>query len=197
MERTNRWQRRCLAVIASAALVATGGLADATTPPSVSFTGYDLAITSLRDHGGCDEGTVGQLQRNSHEEIHQNLGDDGASSTLARITVWNWNSSARRIHLRGTGTNDDYRVIYFTGDKNITREVVAGTFTTPLLKRGWSFRISMRVSMRQFVPNGHSEPFDVRALGVRFTNSSIPGDRVRTNIVSVPYDVVIPCHPPM
>ena len=66
---------------------------------------------------------------------------------------------------------------------------MAGTYRTPLLKRGSSFAIGMRVSMRHYVTNNHVKAFDVRALGVRFPNSVIHGDRVRTNVVSTAFDV--------
>lgn len=197
MNRINRWQRSCLATITAAALISTGGVASAhdnrsTITPPAGFTGYDLTIVSLRAHTNCD-GTVGQFRRDPNQIIDQGIADDMKSSTLARVTVWNWDYNSRRVQLRGTGTSPYFRVVYFHGSQNITKDVVAGTYRTPLLKRGSSFSIGMRVSMRHYVTNGNWKAFDVRALGVRFTNSVIHGDRVSTYVRSEPYDVVYGC----
>lgn len=200
MDHINRWQRHCLAVLASAVLIGVGGAAHAqddrtASVPSVAYSGYDLTIVSLRAHPNCDDQTVGQFRRDPNQTIEQGLADDMRSSTLARITAWNWDHSARRIQLRGTGPSPYYRVTYFHGSENITKAVAAGTYRTPLLKRGSSFAIGLRVSMRHYVSNNHVKSFDVSALGVRFTNSVIHGDRVRTNVVSVPFDAITPCAP--
>lgn len=197
MNRILQWRRTCLAVISSAAIVASAGVAHAqedrvaVTPPA-GFTGYDLTIASVRAHSNCD-GTVGQFRRDSQQTIEQGIADDMRSSTSARVTAWNWDYSSRHIQLQATGSSPYFRVVYFHGSQNITNEVVAGTYRTPLLKRGSSFSIGMRVSMRHYVSNGNGKAFDVRALGVRFTNSVVHGDHVRATVFSEPYDVIYGC----
>jgi len=197
VNRIIRWRRNSLALITAVVLISVAGVANAsdtrtTVTPPAGFTGYDLTIVSLRAHVNCDK-TVGQFRRDPNQTIEQGLADDMKSSTLARVTAWNWDYNARRIQLRGTGTSPYLRVVYFHGSENITKEVVAGTYRTPLLKRGASFAIGMRVSMRHYVSNNNGKVFEVSALGVRFPNSVIHGDHVQTNVYSVPYDVIYGC----
>jgi hypothetical protein len=65
-----------------------------------------------------------------------------------RISIQNDGTAAERIKVKAGGSGAGWKIQYFHLTTNITTEVVAGTYRTPLLAAGGSYLIKAKLTTR-------------------------------------------------
>ena len=97
------------------------------------------------------------------------------------VRVTNRGDVADQLTLLGAPKTKAFKVTYLVGGKNVTKDVVAGTYSTSSLKPGESVVLTIKVAKAKGAKKGSKGAFTIRATSV---NEAISQDTV-TALVKV------------
>ena len=98
----------------------------------------------------------------SKQSVTQKLGHKTKSVSF-EVRVTNRGDVADRMVVLGTPKSKTFKVAYFAGGKNVTKEVVAGTYGAATLKPGESMLLTVKVTKVNGAKKGSKGSFAVRA----------------------------------
>ena len=101
----------------------------------------------------------------SVQRVWQRIDRPGTSVT-ALVKVQNDGSDRDRLRLQGTRGADAFRIAYFAGTDNVTRQVTSGDFRTPRLGAGDHFVLRVKVTRTRAAHVGDGRTARVRAASV-------------------------------
>jgi hypothetical protein len=105
--------------------------------------------------GGGDYGA-------SKQDVTQKLGHKTKSVTF-EVRVTNRGDVADRMDVLGTPKSKTFKVAYFAAGKNVTKEVLAGTYRTGALKPDESVLLTVRITKVKGAKKGSKGSFEIRA----------------------------------
>jgi hypothetical protein len=99
-------------------------------------------------------------------------------SAVSEVRVQNDGNRNDRFAVKGSAGNRKFTVAYFAGAKNITKQVLNGSYTTPSLAPGAEFRLRVKVTR-----TGKAQRGDVRT--VMLTASSVHGPTKHDSVAAI------------
>ena len=84
-------------------------------------------------------------------------------SVSFEVRVTNRGDVADRLVVLGTPTSKTFKVAYFAGGKNVTKAVVAGTYSTGSLKPDAAMLLTVRITRTKHAKKGSKGSFEIRA----------------------------------
>jgi hypothetical protein len=119
--------------------VALGALDPASQPDGVISGGYSSTWKgdNIYNTTGFQQKAVGGAYLPPAGEVHK-----------FRLSIQNDGSSADRIWVKAAGSGSGWKIQYFHLTTNITAQVVAGTFKTPMLASGAAFLMKAKLTTR-------------------------------------------------
>ena len=98
----------------------------------------------------------------SKQSVTEKLGKKAKSVTFD-VRVTNRGDVADRLTLLGAPKTKAFKVTYLAGGKNVTKEVVAGTYRTSSLKPGESVVLTVKIAKAKGAKKGSKGAFTIRA----------------------------------
>jgi hypothetical protein len=100
-------------------------------------------------------------------------------SATAIVRFQNDGDAPDQITVRGTAGSHRFRVHYFAGGADVTRQVTAGTYRTPALLPGQASRLRVKITRTGAAEVGNHRVFRIRGTSVGDARS---WDAVRTRV---------------
>ena len=112
------------------------------------------------------------------QEVSQKLGRRTKSVSF-QVRVTNRGDVVDRMLVLGAPTTKAFKVAYFAGSKNVTAEVVAGTYSTDSLKPGADVVLTVKITRVRHAKKGSRGAFQIRATS---THEEISLDAVTARV---------------
>ncbi len=98
----------------------------------------------------------------SKQSVTQKLGRRKKTVTF-EIRVTNRGDVADRMVVLGTPRSKTFKVAYFAGGRNVTKQIVAGTYSPSSLKPGGSMLLTVKIKKTRKARKGGKGAFEIRA----------------------------------